>query len=248
MDSIDVFLITGAVFLLGGVVKGTVGFGLPLVSITLLTPFYGLVDAIALMVIPAVMTNLWQAVTGGQFMAACRRLWPLYLAGTVSTALFANVLLQIHSRWPTILLGAVIVIYSISGLLAWRLAAPGSNERWLAPMTGLITGFFTGLTGVLVFPLNAYLQALKLSRAMLIQAMGIYLLLANTAVASVFGSRGAFSDAAIPLALIGVVAGLAGMAMGRRVRERLSDHLFERVFYITLATVGSYIAARALLT
>ena len=160
MDSIDVFLITGAVFLLGGVVKGTVGFGLPLVSITLLTPFYGLVDAIALMVIPAVMTNLWQAVTGGQFMAACRRLWPLYLAGTVSTALFANVLLQIHSRWPTILLGAVIVIYSISGLLAWRLAAPGRNERWLAPVTGLITGFFTGLTGVLVFPLNAYLQAL----------------------------------------------------------------------------------------
>ncbi|MBT5189011.1 MAG: sulfite exporter TauE/SafE family protein, partial [Proteobacteria bacterium] len=54
MDSIQIYLITAAIFFLGGAVKGTVGFGLPLVSITLLTPFYGLVDAIGLMVIPAV--------------------------------------------------------------------------------------------------------------------------------------------------------------------------------------------------
>ncbi len=67
MDSIQIYLITAAIFLLGGAVKGTVGFGLPLVSITLLTPFYGLVDAIGLMVIPAVVTNFWQALAGGNF-------------------------------------------------------------------------------------------------------------------------------------------------------------------------------------
>jgi len=245
MNSIEVFLITGAVFLLGGTVKGTVGFGLPLVSITLLTPFYGLVDAIALMVIPAVVTNFWQAVTGGHFFASCRRLWPLYLAGAVFTAGFATILLQVHTRWPTILLGVVIVAYSVSGLAAWRFGQPGSRERWLGPLMGMITGFFTGLTGVLVFPLNAYLQSLRLDRNMMIQAMGIYLLLANAAVASVFGWQGAFPDAILPLAAIGVAAGLMGMAMGRRIRQRLSDQAFDRVFYITLATVGSYIAVRA---
>ena len=245
MNSIDVFLITGAIFLLGGTVKGTVGFGLPLVSITLLTPFYGLVDAIALMVFPAVMTNFWQAVTGGHFRASCRRLWPLYLAGAVFTAGFATVLLQVHTRWPTILLGSVIVAYSVSGLASWRFGEPGSRERWLGPVTGMTTGCFTGLTGVLVFPLNAYLQSLRLDRSMMIQAMGVYLLLANAAVASVFGWQGAFPQAIAPLAAIGVVAGLMGMAIGRRIRERLSNQAFDRVFYISLATIGAYIAIRA---
>ncbi|MEK9785239.1 MAG: sulfite exporter TauE/SafE family protein, partial [Gammaproteobacteria bacterium] len=105
--------------------------------------------------------------------------------------------------------------------------------------------FFTGLTGVLVFPLNAYLQSLRLDRTMMIQAMGIYLLLANAAVASVFGWQGAFPDTILSLAAIGVTAGLMGMAMGRRIRQRLSDQAFDRVFYITLGTIGTYIAVRA---
>lgn len=41
MEAAEIYLITGLVFLLAGTVKGVVGFGLPLVSITLLTPLYG---------------------------------------------------------------------------------------------------------------------------------------------------------------------------------------------------------------
>ena len=104
MDSIQIYLITAAIFFLGGAVKGTVGFGLPLVSITLLTPFYGLVDAIGLMVIPAVVTNFWQALAGGNFGISWRRLWTLYVSGVVFTAMSAIMLLQIHPRWPMALL------------------------------------------------------------------------------------------------------------------------------------------------
>jgi len=48
-------------FLLAGLVKGTVGLGLPLVSIALLTPVLGLAEAKALMLVPAALTNLVQA-------------------------------------------------------------------------------------------------------------------------------------------------------------------------------------------
>ena len=46
MDTIELYLTVGLVFILAGTVKGVVGFGLPLVSITLLTPLYGLVDVL----------------------------------------------------------------------------------------------------------------------------------------------------------------------------------------------------------
>ena len=74
MEATEFYLITGVIFLLAGTVKGVVGFGLPLVSITLLTPIYGLVDAIAVMLLPAVVTNFWQAVSGGGLIMLWRRL------------------------------------------------------------------------------------------------------------------------------------------------------------------------------
>jgi uncharacterized membrane protein YfcA len=50
--------LTLAVFLLAGLVKGTVGLGLPLVSVALLTPLHDLSTAMALMLVPAILTNV----------------------------------------------------------------------------------------------------------------------------------------------------------------------------------------------
>ena len=111
----------------------------------------------------------------------------------------------------------------------------------------MITGGITGLTGVLVFPLTAYVQALNLERQMLFQAMGIYLLLANVALAAAFGWQDAFPEGVTRLALIGVVAGLVGMVLGQRIQAYLSGQRFKRVFFSSLAVVGAYIFLRALL-
>ncbi len=248
MEAVEFYLITGLVFLLAGTVKGIVGFGLPLVSITLLTPFYGLVDAIAIMLLPAVVTNFWQAVTGGRFIGLWKRLWPLYVSGVVSTVLAASVLVQIEPFWPTVLLGSVILTYSLVGLAAWQPPKPGTRETWLSPVTGVVTGLITGLTGVLVFPMAVYFQSLDLDRRVLFQAMGIYLLLANVALASAFGWQGAFPDGVTRLAVVGIVAGLAGMALGRRILVLLSAEQFKRVFFLALGAVGAFIFLRALLS
>ena len=59
-------LIIGATFLLAGTVKGVIGLGLPTVSLALLTTTLGLQPAMALLLAPSLVTNLWQAVSGGQ--------------------------------------------------------------------------------------------------------------------------------------------------------------------------------------
>ena len=192
IELIEFYFITGVIFLLAGTVKGIVGFGLPLVSITLLTPLYGLVDAIAMMLLPAMVTNFWQALSGGRFVSLWQRLWPLYLPGAVSTVAAASILVQIDAEWPTALLGCVILAYSVASLTAWQPAELGRCETWLSPITGVVTGLITGLTGILVFPLAVYFQALNLDRQVLFQAMGIYLLLANVTLAVAFGWQGAF--------------------------------------------------------
>ncbi|HJP07824.1 MAG: hypothetical protein CL395_06280 [Acidiferrobacteraceae bacterium] len=246
MNQIELHLTVGAVFFLGGAVKGVVGFGLPLVSITLLTPLYGLIDAIGMMLLPAIITNFWQAISGGRFITIWRRLWGLLLPGALFTWLTANVLAQVDAYWPTVLLGLVILAYSGTGLWSWQPPEPGHREKWLSPLAGMLTGVFSGLTGVLVFPLAVYLQALRLDRQILLQAMGIYLLLANLVLASVFSWQGLFPQGIVSLAMTGVTAGLVGMALGRLIQKRLSERQFKRVFFLSLGVLGIYVFLGAL--
>ncbi len=49
-------------FLLAGTVKGVIGLGLPTVSLGLLTAALDLTTAMALMIVPSFVTNVWQAV------------------------------------------------------------------------------------------------------------------------------------------------------------------------------------------
>ena len=81
-----VFIATAIVaFLAAGCVKGVIGLGLPLTSIAILTTTIGLREAIPLIVIPVLITNIWQASHGGALGSHFRRFWSMNLllcAGT----------------------------------------------------------------------------------------------------------------------------------------------------------------------
>ena len=66
--------LVAATFLLAGAVKGVIGMGLPTVSLAILTATVGLHAAMALMVVPSFVTNLWQAMVGGHGRAILARL------------------------------------------------------------------------------------------------------------------------------------------------------------------------------
>ncbi|HEX4329959.1 MAG TPA: sulfite exporter TauE/SafE family protein, partial [Burkholderiales bacterium] len=52
--------LVAAVFLLAGLVKGVIGLGLPTLSMALLALWMPPVEAAALLIVPSLVTNLWQ--------------------------------------------------------------------------------------------------------------------------------------------------------------------------------------------
>ena len=66
-----------AVFLLAGTVKGLVGLGLPTIVIALTTLVLPLTESIAMIALPTIFSNVWQAAVGGNFWKILRRQWPL---------------------------------------------------------------------------------------------------------------------------------------------------------------------------
>ena len=75
----NLLIMVGMVFCLAGFVKGMVGLGLPTVSLGLLSIIVDLPTAMALLVMPSLATNVWQALAGGQIGALWRRLWRFLL-------------------------------------------------------------------------------------------------------------------------------------------------------------------------
>ena len=236
----------GGTFLIAGGVKGVIGLGLPTVSLALLTVAFDLPSAMALLLVPSFITNLWQAVVGGNGGAILRRIWPFLLLATGTVWIGAIALRQVDLSLLSALLGLLLVIYGGANLAGLRFTLTQSQANWLGPVLGTINGVLTGMTGSFVVPGVMFLQAIGLPRDMLIQAMGI-LFTASTLALAVALQRNDFvttelaglSAAAVPPAIIGMIA-------GQRLRRNLSEQLFRRIFFIALLLLGGYIIFRAL--
>jgi len=243
----EFLIVVGLVFVLAGLVKGIVGFGLPTVSLAFLTILIGLKDAMALIVIPALLTNTCQALSGGAFVASLRRLWPFIVMMFIGVWVGTDILVRSNQIIISGILGGLLLLYSGISLFTPQIPPPGRNEVWLAPSVGGITGIVTGLIGTFVMPGVLYLQALGLPRDVLVQAMGVLFGMASIALGLSLAGQGVLTLATGSVSMGGVVPAIIGMAMGRWARQQLSEVHFRRFFFAALFVLGGYLAGRAFL-
>ena len=77
MTSTTLLFFVAAIFLLAGFVKGMIGMGLPTVAVGLLGLMMTPSQAAAILIVPSLVTNVWQALAGGHLRAVAARLWPM---------------------------------------------------------------------------------------------------------------------------------------------------------------------------
>lgn len=235
-----------AVFLLAGLVKGVIGLGLPTVAMGLLGLAMPPAQAAALLVVPSLVTNVWQLLAGPRFGALTRRLWPMLLGVCGGTWAGAGVLVGGPSGRVTAALGAALVLYALTGLLRVRLRVPARAERWAGPLVGTATGLVTGATGVFVIPAVPYLGALELERDALVQALGLSFTVSTIALAAGLAAGGALPLRAAGTSLVALAPALAGMALGGWLRGRVRPETFRSLFFAGLLVLGGELLLRGL--
>jgi len=236
--------IAGA-FLIAGTVKGVIGLGLPTVSLGILTVVLDLPSAMALLLVPSLITNLWQAAVGGSGKALLLRLWPFLAMATVTVWIGALALTRVDLRLLSALLGGLLIAYAVSNLAGLRLAITARQAVWAGPLAGAVNGVLTGMTGSFVVPGVLYLQAIGLSRDQLIQAMGMLFTVSTLALAVALKGNNLLSAELGGLSLAALLPAAAGMVFGQRIRQRLSEARFRRVFFIALIVLGAAIIGNA---
>jgi len=243
--SVPDFTAIALIFFAAGAVKGVLGMGLPTVAMGLLGLVMPVPQAAALMAVPSLLTNVWQAARGPHLLALARRLWPLQAGVALGIAAGAVAMRHVPAGNASLLLGLCLLAYGTAGLRGWRWPAP-RRERAASAAAGVLTGLLTSATGVFVLPAVPYLQALALDKDEMAQALGLSFGISTVALAAALAAGGQFPALALGQGMVVLLPALAGMWLGLRIRDALSQAAFRRLFFWGLLLLGAWLASRQL--
>lgn len=253
------------VFLVAGTVKGGIGLGLPTVSMGLMAAWLPVDRAAALIVLPVILTNVWQGFVGSAFPIVMRRLWSLMIALVAGTLVAAVAIAQANEAVAAGLLGGMLMVYAGLGLGGWQFDVPVRVEPVLSPVIGFATGLISGATAIFVIPSVPYLQSLEFRRSRhragdddparattdnqakdaLIQSLGLTALVATMGLALGLGVKGHLPVSTVIPGSIATLAAFAGMTIGRTIRNRLPIEVFRRWVLVGLLALGVAMVVRS---
>lgn len=241
----EIFGIATVAFMIAGFVKGVVGFGFPIIALIILTLSIGLLDALALVVIPTLITNLWQAFSGEYLRAIVGRMWRYFLVAVVFIWITSDYLDVVDVDWLTMLLGTVLFFFALSRLFNFHFTVPPRYESVLSVPLGAVNGIITGLTGSFMVPSVLYMQAIGLRGEMLVQAMGIFFSISVFTLAVSLERNDLISVEQAQLSSLALIPSIIGLLVGRWTRRQIDEDRFQQIFLMAVLVLGGYIVFRS---
>ena len=120
------------VFALAGMIKGAIGLGLPAVAMGLLTLFISPFQAATLLIVPSMVTNVWQLFAEGHVLRLVRHFWSL-LIGIIVGSIWSVFPTLGHGEFQSeALLGGMLMLYGLYGLFAKNMPNLAPYEKYLS--------------------------------------------------------------------------------------------------------------------
>lgn len=245
MDSLAVIASIAAALFLGGTVKGAIGFGVPLVSLPLMAAVVDVRTALALLTMPIVFSNAWQAFQGGVSGQIMRRFWSLLLAMTVGCALGVLLIVQLEERYFFLAIGVIVIAFVVANASMPTIVVPQTSARAIGVAAGFVSGVMGGLSTIFGPPIVMYLFALHLRHQMFVAAIGTVYLYASALLVISYAGVGVLTWPLAALSLACVPPLIAGMASGRYISRRAPQRRLRQAVLVFLLLVGLNLIRKA---
>ncbi len=238
-------IISGAL-ITGGIVKGVVGLGLPIVTIAILLNFLPPLTVLGLLIMPMLVTNLWQAVRAGNLLEPLRRFWPMIATGFVFLFIGAELIVAMNTEMLFGVLGTCVVVFSGINLINPRVhPLRPETEKWAGPLAGAMGGLLGGISTIWGPPMMMYFVMLKLEKDTFVRTVGLAWFAFSVPLAVAYWRNGIFVGDVIYLSLYACVPGMIGIRIGEIIRERIDQNTFRKVMLVMLLLIGLNLIRRA---
>jgi len=236
--SLQIVLLGTLVLFGAGIVKGTFGAGLPMLSVPLIATLTDPLTGIALLAAPVLVSNIVQLVQTGRWRESLVRFWPMLVPMVVVTIPAAQLLTVLDPADATKVLGFVLLIVVVSQLLPIRSALSPRLERWLGPVAGVLAGLLNGISSLVGPIVFAWMVLLRLDKEAFIASVCVFFFISGVPLYGSLAVAGVYDGWLGWATVAALVPVMIGMTLGARLRGYLSERNFRHALTAMLFVVA----------
>mmetsp|Transcript_22657 Transcript_22657/g.37189 ORF Transcript_22657/g.37189 Transcript_22657/m.37189 type:complete len:256 (+) Transcript_22657:2694-3461(+) len=242
------WLIALSIAVLGGFVKGVVGFAMPMVVISGLSSFIDPELALAGLILPTLVANGTQAFRQGirPALVSARRFWVYLSVGGVVLICSAQLVRVLPIGVLLGFIGLAVTLFALVQLAGWSLRLARQRADVEAGI-GAFAGFLGGLSGIWGPPTVMYLTALNTEKTEQMRVQGVIYGLGAVALVGAHIGSGVLRAETLPLSLALIAPALLGQWVGGKVLDRIDQTAFKRATLLVLLIAGLNLIRRAVL-
>jgi len=243
------FAIAAAVALVGGFVKGTVGFALPLVMMSGMAAFLPPEVALAGLIGSVFLSNIWQALRQGRraaFETALKH-WRFGAIVLVGMTFSAQLLPLLPQTALLLILGVPVSIFAVMQLAGLQIRVSPERRGRAELGFGTVAGILGGLSGVWGPPTVAYLLAIGTEKSEQVRVQGVVFFLGSLVLVAAHLQSGVLNAQTIPFSLALIVPAMLGMWLGFKAQDRMNRDQFLRATLVVLLIAGLNLIRRGLI-
>ncbi|MEL6643115.1 MAG: sulfite exporter TauE/SafE family protein [Pseudomonadota bacterium] len=233
---------------IAGLIKGVVGFAMPMVMISSLAVVLPPDLALAALILPTLATNTWQALRTGwaDAVEAMRDHWRYLLVVWGFIAASAQLIYVLPEAVMFLILGLPVTFFSLAQLVGWRLRFAAHARRRVEIMVASFAGFVGGLSGVWGPPTVAYLTALETPKFQSVRVQGVVYGSGAVVLALAHLKSGVVTAGTAQMSALLLIPALAGLWLGFQVQDRMDQEAFRRATLVVLVVAGLNLVRRGL--
>ncbi len=238
-----------AITLAASFVKGAIGFAMPMIMISGFASVLPAEQALAALILPTVVSNLFQAFRQGIAPAfgAVRDWWRLIATTCVFIAISSQLIRSVPQALLLGALGVPIMIFALTQLAGLQIRYHADNRPMAEVLTGAVGGFYGGLSGVWGPPTIALLISTGTEKTESVRVQGVVYLIGAVMLLFAHLQSGVLNAQTLPLSAALVVPTLIGMATGFRLHDRLDAMRFRHWTLVILTLIGANLIRQALM-
>ncbi|MGR3660346.1 MAG: sulfite exporter TauE/SafE family protein [Paracoccaceae bacterium] len=235
--------------LVGGFVKGAIGFAMPMIMISGFGSFLPPELALAALIVPTVLSNVMQTLRGGLAPAieSAKRFRRYIIILLIVIALSAQTVRMLPASALFLIVGVPITLISLSQILGWKPHIRPEIRGRVEAAVAIFAGTIGGVTGVWGPPTTAYLTAIDTPKKEQIRVQGVIFGVGAVVLFFAHLKSGILNAQTLPFSMIMVVPAVIGMMIGFRFQDRLDQVLFRKLTLAVLIIAGLNLIRRGLM-
>ena len=230
--------IVGLAFAIGGVINGATGAGAPLIAVPVMTSFFDIRFAVAVCVLPNLITNVYQGLSYRRALKDRLFLLTLCLSAAVGSFAGSIMLYQASSGVLEMMIAGLIMFYVV-----FRFAKPGwqlslKTAHKLCPPVGFVAGFLQGAVGISAPASLTFLSAIRFERSEFIAIVSAFFTTMSIIQLPTLTYLGLMQTKHVVLGSLAIIPLMAGMPIGARMLRHASTVLFDKIILLILIGIA----------